>query len=165
MKEIKIKLYKFNELGKDAQQKAIEKLSTINVDFDWWDSTYMDAENIGLKIKSFDLDRNRGAKGEFIGSAVECANKILVEHGNMCETYKTAKSFLTDLEALNAPFENIEDVNEDEIEELENDFLESLLEDYSIILQNECEYLQSNEAIIETINANEYDFTEDGKLY
>jgi hypothetical protein len=32
-------------------------------------------------------------------------------------------------------------------------------------IQNEFEYLQSKEAIIETIKANDYDFTEDGKLY
>ena len=54
---------------------------------------------------------------------------------------------------------------EGEIEESEQEFLSDLLEDYSIILQRESEYLQSRESIIETIEANEYDFTEDGKIY
>ena len=54
--------------------------------------------------------------------------------------------------------------SEDKMIDLENEFLQSLLEDYSIMLQNESEYLQSAEAIRETIEANEYEFTEDGKL-
>lgn len=32
-------------------------------------------------------------------------------------------------------------------------------------IESECEYLSSAQAIIETIHANDYDFTEDGKLY
>ena len=47
---------------------------------------------------------------------------------------------------------------------IEDEFLKSLLEDYSIILQKEYEYQTSEEAIIESIKANDYEFTEDGKL-
>ena len=54
--------------------------------------------------------------------------------------------------------------NEDKLIDMENEFLKSLLEDYSIMLQNEYEYLTSEEAIIETIEANEYEFTQAGKL-
>jgi hypothetical protein len=53
---------------------------------------------------------------------------------------------------------------EDELMEIEEDFLNGLLEDYSIILQKEFEYLTSDECITETILANEYDFTENGDL-
>jgi hypothetical protein len=165
MKTNEVKLYSFDELLEDAKQKAIEKLYDINVDFDWWESTYEDAEQIGLKINGFDLDRNRHAEGEFINSAPEVAEAIIKNHGKDCETYKTAKTFLNDLNDITSKEENIKNVNEDDIEELENEFLKSILEDYSIILENECEYLQSEEAIIETIKANEYDFTEDGELY
>jgi hypothetical protein len=38
------------------------------------------------------------------------------------------------------------------------------LEDYSIILQKECDYLSSEESIIETIEANDYEFDIDGNL-
>ncbi len=48
--------------------------------------------------------------------------------------------------------------------ELEAAFLKSILEDYSTILQNECEYLMSDEAVTETIQANQYTFTESGKM-
>ena len=54
--------------------------------------------------------------------------------------------------------------NEECMQSEEDDFLQSLCEDYRIILRNEYEYLTSEEAIIETIESNEYYFTEDGKL-
>ncbi len=162
MRTIRTKVYKFNELTEEGQQKAIENLSDINVDYSWWESTYEDAANIGLKITSFDLDRNRHAKGEFITSAAETAELIQSNHGKDCETYKTATTFLNDLNELTGKHENIEDVNENDIEELEDEFLKSLLEDYSIMLQKECDYLQSKEAIIETIEANDYEFYANG---
>lgn len=171
MKTIEIKLYSFDELSDDAKQKAIESLSDINVDYNWWQWTYEDAKNIGLKITSFDLDRRRHATGEFILSACEVAQNIFNQHGEMCETYKTATNFMEQwqpvfsnyLDETHKDYESRE--SEELMQELEDEFLESLLEDYSIMLQNECDYLQSDEAIIETIRANDYDFTENGKLY
>ena len=94
MKTIEINLYEFSELSDKAKQKAISKLSDINVSHDWWNFTYDDAENIGLKITSFNLDRNRHAKGKFIISGCEVAEKIMSEHGENCETFKTAAQFL-----------------------------------------------------------------------
>jgi len=169
MKTISINLYKFSELSEEAKQKAIEKLYYINLDQDWWTFTYEDAENIGLKITGFDLDRNRHATGYFLLNATEVAQNILNEHGEMCETYKTAENFLSEHSPVFSKYmsEDYEDIYEieNQLQEIEDDFLKNLLEDYSIMLQNECEYLQSEEAIIETIEANDYDFTENGDLY
>jgi hypothetical protein len=158
-------VYQFSELSEEAKENAINKLADINVGHDYWyESTLDDAAEVKLKITEFDLDRNRHCKGEFMESAPETAELILQNHGKDCETYKTAKHFLNALDELTGQKENIEDVDEDEIEDLEDEFLQSILEDYSIILQKECEYLQSEEAIIETIQANEYEFLEDGSL-
>jgi hypothetical protein len=171
MKTIEIKLYKFNELSEEAKQKAIERNAYINVEHDWWMFTYEDAANIGLKITGFDLDRNRHATGDFLYSAAEVAANILKEHGEHCETYKTAEKFLDEHNPIFAEYmdessEHYESYDkEQELMEIEESFLSSLLEDYSMMLQDECEYFQSEEAIIETIEANEYDFTEDGKIY
>ena len=175
MKTIEVKLYKFSELSEDAQQKAIEKLCDINVDYDWWESAYEDAENIGLKITGFDIGRGRNATGEFIFGAYEVANKILKEHGKTCETHKTASQFIKDWDLLVEKYSdgiNKNRVSEDneyefdgEADDLEHEFLNSLLEDYAMMLEKDYEYQTSKEAIIETIEANEYDFTEDGKLY
>ena len=56
-------------------------------------------------------------------------------------------------------------IAEQQLIEIEEDFLDSLLEDYSMILEREIEYLYSDEAVAETIIANGYTFTEDGKIY
>lgn len=170
MRTIAVNIFKFNELNEKAKQNAIRNLSDINVDYNWWEFIYEDAENIGLKIMSFDLDRNRHAKGEFILNAPEVAQNILSNHGKECETYKTAESFLEVWQPIfnaymdeeSEKYESSE--SEDEMQELEDDFFNSLLEDYSIILQNACDYLQSDESIIDTIEANDYEFTEDGEM-
>ena len=56
-------VFKFEELTEEQKENALSKLREINVDHDWWDFTFQDAEEIGLKITSFGLDRNRHAEG------------------------------------------------------------------------------------------------------
>lgn len=170
MRTIRTKVYKFNELTAEGKEKAIENLSDINVDHNWWEFTYEDAANIGLKITEFDLDRNRHAKGEFTLAANEVAANIFRDHGQDCETYKTAQAFMEDwqpvfnayMDETSPKYESRE--SENELQDIEDEFLRSLLEDYSIMLQRECDYRQSKEAIIETIEANEYEFYANGKL-
>ena len=157
MKTIQINLYKFDELPEEAQRAALDKYADINVDHDWWDSTYEDAKMIGLQITEFDLDRSRYAGGEFIEPAAEVAQNILKEHGENCRTRKTALCFLEQQAAW---------VREEEYDgALDDSFLNNILDDYSRTLQAESEYLQSDEAVKETLIANEYDFTIDGKIY
>lgn len=162
MKTKTYNVYKFNELSKEAQEKAIENLYDINVDHDWWEFVYEDADNIGLEITGFDLDRGAYCKGNFTESPLKVIELIKKNHGEMCETYKTALQY----EKLIAECPKDEDGEpvENDLECIEDDFRNSLLEDYRIILQKEYEYLTSEKAIIETIEANDYDFTENGKI-
>lgn len=174
MRTKEITLYQFKELSEESQQKAIEKLWDLNVTHDWWESVYEDAERIGLKITEFDLDRNRYVKGNLLVSGYECAELIIKNHGKDCNTYKTASQFLIDWSKLVAKYsdgitlDKVTEENENDFDnaanELESEFENSLLEDYSIILQNEYEFLTSRQAIVEAIEANEYEFTEDGEL-
>lgn len=173
MKEVVVKLYEFKELSEKAQDKAIELLYDINVDHDWWESTYENAENVGIKITGFDLYRY-SITGHFIEGACITAREILGNHGRNCETYKIAKSFLEEWDNLVAEHsdgndtervcEEKEDAFDKLADPLESEFLKSILEDYRIILSKEYEYLTSKKEIIETIEANEYFFTEDGKI-
>jgi hypothetical protein len=170
MKTIKLKLYSFDELSEQAQNKALNDLRTINVDFNWWESTYEDAKNIGLKITGFDLDRNKHATGQFTLSALEVAQNILNDHGDECQTYKLATEFLSKHNPIFADYmdENSENYEsrdlEGQLQDLEQDFLNDLLKDYADMLQKECEHLMSREAIIETFEANDYTFEENGRL-
>lgn len=170
MRTIETNVYSFSELSEESKQKAIERLYDINVDCEWWSFIYDDANNIGLRITGFDIDRASYCKGVFLLSSCEVAANILKEHGENCETYKTAQKFL---ELHNPIFANYMDENHESYEsaesenlmiEMENDFLNDLLEDYRILLSHEYDYLTSKESIIKTIEANEYEFTIDGKL-
>ena len=149
------KVYSFDELSEDAKQTALGKLSDINVCYEWWDAISEDATRIGLSITEFEFDGGRDCRGDFCKSYEDVAKMILQEHGKECETYKTAKEFLV----------SSAKAKDDEVVGLEVEFRQSLLEDYRIILQKEYEYLTSEDAVIETIEANEYEFTEDGKIF
>ena len=173
MKTIEIKLYKFSELSKEAKQKAIE-LCDINVD-NWWESSYEDAERVFCIISSFDTGRGNYCDLNFTLSAYEVASEIKSEHGVNCDTYKKAINFINSYDNLVAKYSDgtnqdivMEENNckfDEEVEELEENFEKIIADCYLTMLINDCEYRTSKEAIIETIEANEYDFTEDGKLY
>jgi hypothetical protein len=172
MKTIEVTLYKFNELDEEVRNTVLERHRDINVNYEWWDTVYMDAENISLKITGFDIDRASYCNCEFLQDATWTANKIIEDHGPVCETYKDAAQFLADYDRIldNAEKDDdgdfLDDVEtEQELEELEDEFLYSLSEDYRIMLDKNYEYLTSDEAISETLVINEYDFLEDGEMY
>jgi hypothetical protein len=178
-------LFTFDELSETAKDNAINNLCDVNVVHEWWKSLYEDAETVCIKITEFDLDRNRYCKTE-IQNCHLTAELILKNHGEECETYKTAKTFLDEYLPLHTKIEKAEDIDSrysdhyytpvykklceaitswnSELEGIEEDFKQSITEDYSIVLQKEYEYLTSEEAIKETILANEYEFTENGKI-
>lgn len=164
-----IKTYSFSELSPEAQEKVIEKLCDINVNFDWWEYIYEDAERIGLKITSFD---DYEATGYFLASAEETAHKIEKEHGQTTETYNAAAEYLKNRDETIEQAERDENGDfvaeyelDEELDKLDTEFLHFLLEDYRTILNQEYEYLTSRGGIIESIEAYEYEFTEDGKIW
>ena len=171
----KTDVYQFLELTEEAKQKALENLFDINVDYDWWDHIYADAEEVGLILNSFDLGRSQDVDGVFKWGAEECAELIMKNHGKNCETYKTAAGYLIERGELVTKYSN--GANTDKVSEgneydfdcdcddLDSNFLYSLLQDYFSILNTQHEYLTSEEAIIESIEANEYEFTEDGEIF
>ena len=174
MRTVEPKVYQFSELSEGAKSNAISSLSHINVDYEWWESVYMDAENVGIKITSFDIDRASYVKSE-IYDHQETANKIIAEHGEMCETCKVAQQFIADYAQLVTKHSDgikLDVVAEDneyefdtEADDLQDEFKKSIEEEYLSILREEYEYLTSDEAIIETIEANAYEFTENGEIF
>jgi hypothetical protein len=160
------KVYSFDELDEKGKEKALRNLSGNNVElFDWWESVYDDAEEAGIKIKEFDIDREQIIKGDFLMSAVDVAQKIVNDHGPDCETHKTAKNYLKEREKIAVvEFEDGE-IDESIYEDIDEEFKREILEDYLIMLRKEYEYQTSEEAVIETIEANEYEFTADGEIF
>lgn len=162
MRTHKIKLYKFNELSDDAKQKALEELYGINVDYDWWDTVYYDADTIGLKITSFDTYK-KDISGSLTDSMEYSIKEIKTNHGESCETYRIADEYKAKLKELREI--TLDDDLPDLEDELEAEFEKELLQEYLNILEKDYEYLTSEEAITETIEANDYEFTADGKLF
>jgi hypothetical protein len=175
MRTVRTKVYTFEELNETAQQTAINSNSSINVNYDWWINTYSDAENIGLKITSFELDRNKNAKGHFVTDAFNCATKIISEHGAECKTFLISSEFMlkwAEIVKAHSNGKNIFKVAEgqelsfdEKADELEGIFLDDILSAYADILQDECEYLQSDEAIKETLISDECEFTKNGNIF
>jgi len=164
-KEKTITVYQLSELEGTAKQRALNSLLESSYSYEWWDSIYDDAKTIGLKITSFDLDRGRHAKGSFTKPTEDVIEAIRENHGKECETYKTAISWvksITDARAKTQE-ENATMADYDDLEEKEKEFLYELLEDYSIMLQKESEYMSSEEYLTEMAEANEYEFDVNGK--
>jgi hypothetical protein len=160
IKVTKTTVYPFDELSEDAKEKAVQGLYDINLFSDWWENTFEDAKNVGITITEFDIDRGSYCLGSFDIDAVETAKKIHKEHGKDCETFKTAAEFLAEYHTYLA--EDNEDC--EDADYIRQEFRLSILEDYRIMLQKGYEYLASEEQIIESIKANDYEFTKDGKL-
>lgn len=171
-------VYTYQELLDREQDSAIERARSwyIQGQFDdsyWYESTKEEAANLGIDIISFDCDRGNCIKGKLTKSAYDIAAAIKIDHGETCETFKTADAFLKQLAALEAQYNtDDENVDDDAIEnfnnakeELEEEFKKAILEDYLTILKNEVEYIQSEEAVKEGMEANGYTFTAEGRRY
>lgn len=164
-------LYKYDELSEKAKGKAIDwfAYSGDYPDYNWYECAYEDAKSIGLEISSFEIDRCN-IKGKFLESARECAQKIIDEHGEKCETRIDAEKFLKERDKLidEAPKDDTGDFEDQDeldqkLDDLEEEFLKTILQDYLLLLRKEYEHITSREYIEETIVANEYEFLENGE--
>ena len=151
-------------------EKAVERQWDINVDHEWWDAAYDDAEMVGITIDSFDIDRASYCNIK-VAAPAETAHLIMDNHGTCCDTYKLAEQFLADRDEIVDTAEKDEDGEfvdlyelDGKLDDIESEFIQALSEEYRIMLQHEYEYLTSAEAIEETLRANEYEFYADGSI-
>ena len=170
MRTAQINYYNFNELSDRAKDTARDWWRQGALDYGWWEYTYEDAAQIGLKITGFDTGRSCEITGDFIGTADETADKILAEHGDRCNTWAEANAYKKTVAEFMATAEKDEDGElatyalENEREGIDREFLRALLEEYLVTLRKEEEYQLSEEVVDELLIANGYEFTEDGKI-
>jgi len=143
MKTVEIELFSYAELEDDAKEKACDWYREGSYDYEWWEYIYEDAKTIGLEITSFDCDHGT-IDGELLDSVESCCALIMENHGKFCDTYTLAKEGK---------------------EYTENEFKLALLEEYLSMLRKEAEYMVSEEAVSENIEANDYTFTADGSRF
>ena len=176
MRTIEIKAYRFEELDEATQQKVIQDNICINVNYDWWDCTYETFKECGIQINSFDTGRGRECEIEFLEDELTVATKIIDTFGEFMSVRVTSENFIKERDTLVKKYgegnetdgysvkEELYDEFDEEEEYLIHEFESELGADILQWLIDEYEYLTSEEAIIETIDANEYEFTKEGKL-
>lgn len=167
MREETVMVYPFNELSDKAKEKALTDLYDINVDYGWWEPIYEDAEFVGLKLTHFDIGRSWDIGITLDVTMESCIDSIKSDHGDFSDTCQTAREYEEKLNELGPEPEDGDafDVWEDQYYAIQDEFVKDMGQTYLVLLRNEYEYLTSEEAIRETIEATEYEFTEDGEIW
>ena len=146
--------YDFKELSDSAKNEALTALHDINVSGGYWfEHILEDTKTIGVELSEFDTGRASYCKLKVYNTSLTIA-AILKNHGKDCNTYKLAYKYHIYLATRTISIEST----------FTSEFEKELAEEYLSILRREYDYLTSGAAIIETIEANEYTFTIDGKL-
>lgn len=148
MRTIEIKAYEFSELNEKAKDKVLFDFTDINTNYDWWDIVYDEFDYLGLKINSFDIYRQT-IDIEFKNDIKDFCNNVVndwhdTDIVNICDDYLV----------------NVNNPNK----ENEAYYKRLIADEVLTTLTNEYDYQVSSEAIIETIKANEYLFTKEGKF-
>ena len=166
-----INTFLFSELNEKAKEFALNKYRELGTSDYWYENTFYDAKENGIRITGFDLDRGQKIEGEFIWSEIEVAEKLEDEFPEGSNINNLASKFLKDRLRICDSYEFIDGapINEGELEaelnDLEYQFQKDVLHQYWIFLRDEYEYLFSDEYLSDYFEDNEYQFTEDGKLF
>lgn len=174
-KQISITAYTFDELSEKAKDVA----RAWFIEGDIWDkrysSTFEDAAQAGITIDDFETDsweNVHNLKISLDDGALNTMNYILDNHGKDCDTYKAAEAYENAIDELpDLPEESAENYRVihsalcEGADAIESDFIIALEKCYTRMLKQEFEDRRSNEYVDETILANEYWFTVDGKRF
>ena len=164
MKTIEIKVYKFEELDKQTQEKVIDNYRYINVeDKFWYDFIQDDFNRLGLEIQEFDISRG-GYVNIHISNLEDTSKNIIEEFGDSVYIKQTAKNYIDEFNEIQANYKEDEDI-EREVEILDDQYIKRYSDDILSYLRASYEWEITDEAIINTIEANDYDFTTEGKIY
>lgn len=179
-------VYKFDELSEFAQDKAIEHLYDINIDYEWWEydghtgftadeiKKYGLSENAGdlLTFKKMYFDLDRGSYIQFADARfndLETARKYLQVPDEIWECVdwnindQPGRHGNTRLEWEWHGDDDITTEQETILDNAVEQFAAKVSEALSG-LQRQYDYLTGREAIVETIRMNDYEFTEDGHI-
>jgi len=186
MRTEQIEIYKFEDLSEEAKEKAIEDLrnNEFYLDYKWFDYLYEDFKEelkdkgINCNTFYFDLYRNEFSidkpyiedKEKFLKNAIGSKYLIMFNLENKEFEVSLSENCYTNFEIL----ENEEETNEEykirieqetQINEEADDYLNDLKRDFLNRLNKDYEYLLSDEAIREHIEANEFEYLKNGEQY
>lgn len=171
-----INAYTLNELSEAVQDKVIRKFRDINVDHDWYDCAiyewteklstlgFLDAEisfsgfssqGDGCAFKAT-LDLDKFLHGKFVPlqrEDLECRFEPYLGWTSHRRWTFTQENYLSNSEMDELSGEFVDYINE---------YKDDLAHEIYRALEREYDYLQSDESVRETIEANDYHFLEDG---
>lgn len=164
MRIIEIKAFQFEELDSQTKEKVIENNRTINIDSDFWYECEKNnfKNEMGIEINAYNIYRK--TINITIEDSFESAQKIVNFFGEKTSIVKTAKIFLKDRISVYKSYEHDWYELEEQLEYLEEEFRREIAEEILSMLTSDYEYQISDDAIKETILANEYEFQEDGEM-
>lgn len=186
------KVYTYKELSKDAQEKVLDNNREINTEYDWFELEFeemierlseMGFENAKIFFSGFysqgdgacfttNLEVGKLAKHFRLKTkytkllkAYEITGCIKVDghysHSNTMNIELDFEPFDTITTPRQILLDEMSEKFEDEILQLARDEADKIYKE----LQEAYEYLTSEESIVETFEANEYAFLEDGKTF
>ncbi len=181
------KVYSFAELSEEAKKTALEKLRNTNVDEEFWSDCVLEDATEQLAEMGYKYARVyfSGFWSQGDGASFECTVDVpaWLKHASPVNKEKFLK--LADISlyagiktsgrcsheySMTIDIEQVEYVEGlgDLVGELGEAILEDARHEARLIykkLEKEYEYLTSDDAVIETIEANEYEFLASGKMF
>lgn len=183
-------VYKFDELSEEGKEKVLEKHRDINVDNEEWSDGIIDEWRSKLEGQGFNNVEiaysgfwSQGDGASFTAKSLDVdkiikslglkASKELLEEASAGEIDGEVKRTTTMYvhENTTSVFLGYHGENEKVNNEVAD--LEKQIQEYNYKTNKEIyneldkayEYLTSDEQVIETIKSNDYEFTEDGKIF
>jgi hypothetical protein len=194
MRTIEMQAYKFSELNDTAKQKALDKCREWQTDDRWWEYVYDDAKEIGkimgidierIYFSGF-YSQGDGACFEGHYEYVKGATKNVQQYAPMDTELHAIAQVLQNIQRANFYqlkasvkhrghyyHENSTDINVDrydgcelsrDAEEIVTECLKDFMRWIYSTLEKEYEWLTSDEYVAEMIEANDYEFDEDGNI-
>lgn len=178
MREESVKVYSFEELDENAQEKAIDNARYHSLDYDWWDFLFdefsEELDRIGIDASTFSFDTGRNETFYANKPSISSTGKLLRAAGIDLRT-KEARRYIVDGAHLaiqtqyfggSRASNYVETYSESpEIEQAIQDLIDSKFGDFLKRLREEEDYLTSDEHVKENLIVNEHEFTEDGERW
>ncbi len=154
---------KFTELPDNLKQKVLQKHWTININHEWWDLTVDNLEkqleedfgfsNVKISFSGF---ASQGDGASFTGELIDLKQFLEKTGINPTIHFRRGTSNYSHERTVSIDFEYLEN-------EIEDWRIEKCQEIYRA-LEEEYDYLTSEEQIEERLIANDYDFDEEGEI-
>lgn len=174
-----VKVFTFDELSEDAKEKARYWYREGGLDYEWWDFSFEEFRNelldIGVETDTFWFALPPDRADFLIANrpSIVDPKKLLKASGVDLRTkaaravlnYEADLSIGTNQYGSGSHQSHYVEADDDDIAEKVEEFFTDKLHNFKKRLEDEQDYLYSDESIDESIRINEYEFTEDGERY